>query len=78
MEEQNGCRHHQTGYYKYGIQCEKITTTISAKCKSVEVEPAQTGTPGHANIFQIMAIADTKISVPTYTLLIKNMKNKKC
>ena len=55
----------------------KITTTISAKCKSVEVEPAQTGTPGLANILQIMVIADTKISVPKYTLVVKNMKNKK-
>ena len=29
----------------------KITTTISAKCKSVEVEPAQTGTPRTCKYF---------------------------
>ena len=54
----------------------KPATTISAKSKSVEVEPAQTDTTGHVHILQILAIADTKVNVPMYTLLEKTMKNK--
>ena len=54
----------------------KPTTTIFAKSKSVEVIPAQTNTPGPENILQIMVIADTKISVPIYTLVATKMKNK--
>ena len=73
MEEQNVtqdtsvCRHSQTRYCKSGRQCDKTHNRICL--------PAQTDTPGHVNMLQIMAIADTKISVPMYTLVKKPMKN---
>ena len=54
----------------------KLNTTIFAEKKFLSVLPAQTDTPGPENILRIMAIADTKINVPMYTLVTKTMKNK--
>ena len=54
----------------------KHTTAIFAKIKSVEVIPAQTDIPGPANILKILAMADTKITVPMYTLVAKTIKKK--
>ena len=46
-------------------------TTISAKGECVEAVPAWIDTPGHVNILQIVAFADSKINVLMHTLVKK-------